>query len=57
MKSLPVVVIADPISGHVFALPLATPTFMTAMPWQLSLDDVRAHRWLRVLVFRVARKP
>jgi hypothetical protein len=34
MKFLPGAVIVDPISGHVFALPSATPTLMTAMLWQ-----------------------
>jgi hypothetical protein len=55
MKFLPGVVIADPISGHVFSLPFATPTLGTAMSWQRSLDDLPAHRWLRGLVLRVAR--
>jgi hypothetical protein len=53
MKSLPVAVIADPISGHLFSLPFATPTLRTAMSWQRSLDDLPAHRWLRGLVLRV----
>jgi hypothetical protein len=57
MKSLPVALIADPISGHVFSLPFATPTLKTAMSWQRSLDDLPAHRWLRGLVLRVARTP
>jgi hypothetical protein len=57
MKSLPVSVIADPISGHVFALPFAPPTLRTAMSWQRSLDDLPTHRWLRGLVLRVARTP
>jgi hypothetical protein len=54
MKSSPVAVIADPISGHVFSLPFATPTTRTAMSWQRSLDDLPAHRWLSGLVLRVA---
>ncbi len=53
MKSLPVAVIADPISGHLFSLPFATPTLRTAMSWQRSLDDLPAHRWLRGFVLRV----
>jgi hypothetical protein len=53
MKSLPVAVIADPISGHLFFLPFATPTLRTAMSWQRSLDDLPAHRWLRGFVLRV----
>jgi hypothetical protein len=57
MKSLPLAVIADPISGHVFALPFATPAHITAMPRQRILDDLRTHRWLRRLVLRVVRAP
>ena len=53
MKFLPGAVIVDPISGHVFAIPSATPTLM--MPWQRRLDDLPPHRWLRGLVLRVAR--
>jgi len=41
MKSLPVAVIADPISGHLFSLPFATPTLRTAMSWQRSLTICR----------------
>jgi hypothetical protein len=55
MKFLPGAVIVDPISGHVFAIPSATPTLMTAMLWQRRLDDLPAHRWLHGLVLRVAR--
>jgi hypothetical protein len=55
MKSLPVALIADPVSGHVFSLPFATPTLRTAMYWQRSLDDRPAHRWLRGLLLRLAR--
>ena len=55
MKFLPGAVIVDPISEHVFAIPSATPTLMTAMPWQRRLDDLPPHRWLRRLVLRVAR--
>jgi len=55
VKPSPAAVIADPISGHVFPLPFATPTLRTAMSWQRRLDDLPAHRWLRGLVLRVAR--
>jgi hypothetical protein len=57
MKSLPIAVTADPISGHVFALTFATHTLMTAMPWQRRLDNLITHRWLGGVVLRVARTP
>jgi len=55
MKSLPVALIADPNSGHVYSLPCATPTLRTAVSRQRSLDDLPAHRWLSRLALRVAR--
>ena len=55
MKLLPEAVIADPISGHVFFLPFATPTVGTAIFWLRSFDDPPAHRWLRGVVLRMVR--
>ncbi len=41
---------------EVLRLPFASPRLMTAMLWHRRLDDVPAHRWLRNLVLRVARR-
>jgi DNA-binding transcriptional LysR family regulator len=39
----------------VLQLPFASPRLVTAMLWHRRLDDVAAHRWLRRLLFGVAR--
>lgn len=41
---------------EVLRLPFASPRLMTAMLWHRRLDDVAAHRWMRGVVLRVARK-
>jgi DNA-binding transcriptional LysR family regulator len=41
---------------EVLRLPFVSPRLVTAMLWHRRLDDVAAHRWLRGVVMRVARK-
>jgi DNA-binding transcriptional LysR family regulator len=36
-------------------LPFRTPGLLTAMLWHRRFDNVAAHRWLRSVIFRVAR--
>jgi DNA-binding transcriptional LysR family regulator len=43
-------------SLDVLLLPFPSPKLTVAMVWHRRLDDVPAHRWLRSLIFRVARE-